>query len=110
MTAYEMCFGKTPFRGENDEELEAAIQAVNYKFPVKGPRGKFYLEFKDLVARLIKKRASGETRMHTSVLLFARSRIQFSFHRNRFARRSHLSRSAFDGAIEMFPLPNDIGI
>ncbi|XP_022643664.1 uncharacterized protein LOC111242959 isoform X4 [Varroa destructor] len=58
VTAYEMCFGKTPFRGENDEELEAAIQAVNYKFPVKGPRGKYYLEFKDLVARLIKKRAS----------------------------------------------------
>ncbi|OQR78166.1 microtubule-associated serine/threonine-protein kinase 4-like, partial [Tropilaelaps mercedesae] len=58
VTAYEMCFGKTPFRGENDEELETAIQTVNYKFPVKGPRGKYYLEFKDLVARLIKKRAS----------------------------------------------------
>lgn len=70
MTAYEMCFGKTPFRGENDEELEAAIQAVNYKFPVKGPRGKFYLEFKDLVARLIKKRASGKVHYRPYLFIF----------------------------------------
>lgn len=58
-TIYEMYFGKIAFRGADDEELEANIRAVNYKFPRKGPRESYLIEFKDLVSRLLRKKLTG---------------------------------------------------
>ena len=58
MTIYEMCFGKTPFRGGSDKQLEKSIWNVDYKFPRKGPRENNLIELKDLVTRLLKKKVS----------------------------------------------------